>query len=165
MAKITDSIRIDASKDKVWAILADFGGIINFNPGLRDSYSTSDANEGVGATRHCDLLPMGSIEERIIEWNEGKDYTIEVYQFDGPLPPFKEVIANLRIEADGNQTIATMTMEYDMKMGLIGVAMSQLMIKSQYKKAVAGILQGLKYHAETGNQSTRAALKAVYATA
>ena len=112
----------------------------------------------------CDLLPAGSIEERIIEWDEGNGYHIEIYEFNGPLPPFKKVTAYLGVEADGNQTIATMSMNYEMKPGLIGVAMSALIIKSQYEKAVSGILQGLKYHTETGKQGTRAALKLAYAT-
>jgi len=165
MSTITDSIRINAPKEKVWEILADFGGILNYNPNLSDAYSTSTANSGIGATRHCELLPMGSIEERIVEWNDGSDYQIEIYEFNGPLPPLKNVFARLSVEADGNQTIATMTMNYDMKLGLIGATMNALMVKSQYEKGVAGILQGLKFHTETGKQGTRDALKATLVAA
>lgn len=165
MTKISDSIRIDVSKDKVWEILADFGGIINYNPGISDSYSTSDANQGIGATRHCELLPMGSIEERIIEWDEGSGYLVDIYQFNGMTPPIKRALAHLSVEADGDGTIAKMWLEYEMKMGFIGNAMKLLMLDAQYQKAVTGILQGLKYHAETGKQGTRAALKAASAIA
>ncbi len=165
MSTITDTIRINAPKDKVWEILADFGAIINYNPGISNSYSTSEANQGVGAMRHCDLLPMGSIEERIIEWNEGSDYLVDIYQFNGPVPPVKNAKARLSVEADGEQTIAHMSLRYEMKLGFIGNAMKSLMLDAQYQKAVTGILQGLKYHAETGKQGTRAALKAAYATA
>lgn len=165
MSTITDSIRINAPKDKVWEILADFGGVINYNPGLSNSYSTSENNEGVGATRHCDLLPMGSIEERIVEWNEGSDYLVDIYQFNGATPPIKEAFGRLSIEADGDQTIANMSLSYEMKMGFIGNAMKGLVLDGQYQKAVTGILQGLKFHTETGKQSTRAALKAALATA
>ena len=52
MPSITQTIRINAPKEKVWNVLADFGGIINYNPNLKDSYSTSKANGGIGATRH-----------------------------------------------------------------------------------------------------------------
>lgn len=164
MAIVKETIRIDAPKDKVWDILADFGGIINYNPSISNSYSTSEANSGLGATRHCDVLPMGSVEERIIEWNEGSDYLVDIYEFNGPMPPIKSAQARLSVEADGNQTIATMEMEYHMKLGVIGVAMDNLMLKSQYQKVVTGILQGLKYHTETGKQGTRDALKTAFAT-
>lgn len=165
MSTITDSIRINAPKNKVWKILADFGGVINYNPGISDSYSTSESNEGVGASRHCELLPMGSIEERIIEWDEGNSYLVEIYQFNGATPPIKEAFGRLSIETDGDQTIATMALSYEMKFGFIGSAMKGLMLDAQYQKAVTGILQGLKYHTETGNQATRDALKTALVTA
>lgn len=165
MTTVSDSIRINAPKEDVWTVLADFGAILNYNPGISNSYSTSDANSGLGATRHCDVLPMGSIEERIIEWNEGSDYLVDIYQFNGPMPPIKSAQARLSVEADGDHTIASMTMTYDMKMGLIGAAMSSLMLESQYQKAVTGIMQGLKYNVETGKQATRSALKVAYANA
>lgn len=165
MSTITGSVRINAPKDKVWEILSDFGGVINYNPGLSNSYSTSENNQGVGATRHCDLLPMGSIEERILEWNEGSDYLVDIYQFNGPTPPVKNALGRLSVETDGNETVASMELTYEMKLGFIGNAMKGLVLDGQYQKAVNGILQGLKYHVETGNQSTRAALKAALVTA
>ena len=76
MTYIEKNIIIDAPKDAVWSTLADFGAIRNFHKGLKNSYSTSEANGGLGATRHCDLKPMGSIEERITRWEEGKLYTV-----------------------------------------------------------------------------------------
>ena len=88
MTTITREVWIDAPHDKVWRILADFGGIYKYNPGVSNSHSTSSANEGVGATRHCDLLPAGSVEERIIAWNEGRDYKLEIYDGRG-VPPFE----------------------------------------------------------------------------
>ncbi len=81
MTHIKESIRINATKDKVWELLADFGGIIKFHPGLRDSYSTSTKKGGVGASRHCDLLPAGSVEERVVEWKDGEEMLVQI--FDG----------------------------------------------------------------------------------
>ncbi|MEO1287361.1 MAG: SRPBCC family protein [Chloroflexota bacterium] len=165
MATVSDSIRIDAPKDQVWAVLADFGGILNYNPGISNAYSTSDVNSGLGATRHCDLLPMGSIEERIIEWNEGSDYLVDIYQFNGLMPPIKSAQARLSVEADGDQSIAHMIMTFEMKMGVIGKAMSTVMLESQYQKAVTGIMQGLKLYVETGQQGTRDNIKLAFASA
>lgn len=66
MQNVSATVEIEAPADKVWAVLADFGNIEAFNPGLTASYITGDSPSGVGATRHCDLSFAGaSIEERI----------------------------------------------------------------------------------------------------
>jgi carbon monoxide dehydrogenase subunit G len=38
---ITETVRIEASKEQVWSVLADFGGVAKFHPGLRGSHATS----------------------------------------------------------------------------------------------------------------------------
>ena len=55
MTTLTREVRINAPKEKVWDILADFGNIYLFNPGVPKSYLTSDQQVGVGTTRHCDV--------------------------------------------------------------------------------------------------------------
>jgi hypothetical protein len=82
MGKITTikrEIEINQSKDKVWKALADFGNICHGHPSVSKSFITSTQKEGVGATRHCDFTMMGaSAEEKVTEWNEGKNIKIEV---------------------------------------------------------------------------------------
>ncbi len=68
MTKIREEIKIQAPKEKVWAILADLGAIHNFNADVRKSYYTSEAKEGVGVSRACELRPMGIVEEKVTEW-------------------------------------------------------------------------------------------------
>lgn len=151
MTTIIREITIDAPVQKVWDILADFGAIYKFNPGVPTSRSTSTANGGLGATRHCDLLPAGSIEERIIDWHEGHSYKIEIYSGKG-IPPFKTAVAQLTVRPDGTGTHARMSVEYKLKFGLLGSLMDRLLVKKQYDKAVPGILAGLKHFVETGEQ-------------
>ncbi len=154
MTTITREIKIDASQEKVWEILADFGGIYKFNPGVSSSHSTSSANSGVGATRHCDLLPAGSVEERIFEWKEGQAYKVEIYSGKGT-PPFKSAVGQLEAKPDGNGTLVRMRFEYSLKFGPIGALMDRLMVRSQFSKAIPGILAGLKHYAETGEEVGR----------
>jgi carbon monoxide dehydrogenase subunit G len=149
MTTIIREISINASQQKVWDILADFGGIYKFNPGVSKSYSTSTANGGVGATRHCDLLPAGAVEERIIEWHEGRDYKIEIYKGKGA-PPFKTAVGHLKVQPDGSGSKVSMHFHYSLKFGFIGSLMDRLLVKNQFSKAVPGILAGLKHYAETG---------------
>ena len=58
MTTITQEIRINAPKDRVWAILADLGAVQRFHPGVKKSYYSTTQKEGVGASRVCELLPL-----------------------------------------------------------------------------------------------------------
>ena len=164
MTEIESSVRIGAPKEAVWAALADFGGIQNFHPGLKGSHSTSKANGGVGATRHCDLKPMGSIEERITEWREGEEMLVHIYAGKNTPPlDFENTKARISVQSEGRQTRVTMRLTYGTK-GLAGVLMSP-MVKSQFRQGVQTLLKGLKYYAENGEKATGAALKRMPATA
>lgn len=158
MTTITHEVRINAPKEKVWAILADLGGIQTFNPNVSKSYYTSDSKEGVGASRHCDLLPMGAVEEQVIEWRSGESYTIKITEGQ-KIPPFKHNFGRLSVKEDGRGSIATMHFEYTLKYGFIGALMDRLMVKSQFSKAIPGILVGLKHYAETGEPVDRQVYK------
>ena len=73
---------IDAPVDDVWAELADFGEIRKWNPGVTESYLTSEETEGEGISRHCSLKPFGSVEERVTGWHPGERLVVHIYQID-----------------------------------------------------------------------------------
>ena len=147
MTHISHQITINAPKERVWEILADLGEVKRYHPGLTDSYYNPGEKRGVGASRHCDLKPFGSIEETVIEWNDGESYTLEIY--DGKkVPPFKRAIGTLSVRPNGSGTVASMTVEYELKFGLIGKLMDRLTVRSQFEKVVPAILRGLRQYAE-----------------
>ena len=141
-------IRIDAPKEKVWAVLADIGGIYRWNPGVTHTYSTSETNEGEGATRHCDLHnPKGYLEERVIDWREGEGFKIDIYETNLPI---EWNVVEFSVEADGDGTIVEVSPEYAIKYGVLEVLMDRLFIQRKLKQGMDGMLAGLKYHVETG---------------
>lgn len=144
----TAEIRIDAPKEAVWEHLADFGGVWKFSPTVTKSHSTTEANQGVGAQRHCELSFAGaSVDERVIEWSDSS-YAIEI--FDGEkMPPIKNIIARLSVTEDGAGSIVSGIMTYDPK-GPFGWVMDRLVVRKKFGRAWAGIFAGLKFHIETG---------------
>lgn len=151
MSTIAYQIRIDAPQPKVWKTLADFGGVHKYSPGVKSSHITSQNGQGVGAARHCNLKPAGSVEERIIEWKEGKYYVLEIY--DGKsAPPFKSAVGKLSVELDGDETVVTARVEYSLKYGFVGVAMDRLVVGRFLKKGFQSLLGGLKHYVETGEE-------------
>ena len=63
MTHFKKQIQIQASKENAWKALANLGDVHKFHPGVSKSYHTSDRISGIGATRICELYPMGKVEE------------------------------------------------------------------------------------------------------
>lgn len=152
MGKITTikrEIEINQSKDQVWKALADFGHICHGHPAVSKSFITSTQKEGVGATRHCDFTMMGaSAEEKVAEWNEGKNIKIEVQELK-KMPGIKTMALDLSIRSKGEKTMLSSTMTYSMKNGFFDV-LNSLMMKKMNAKLVDGIMAGHKLYIETG---------------
>ena len=154
MTRVSHSIRIEAPTEDVWATLADLGAIQDYNPGVSRSYYTSEQREGVGASRHCDLIPFGEVEERIVEWRDGEAYTLEIY--DGrKVPPFKKALGFISVEEDGSGSIARFALEYELKYGLLGRLLDLVMVRRQFSKVPKAVLRGLKRHVEGDERSSR----------
>ena len=148
MTTFRSEIRIDSAKENVWQVLADFGAVQNFAAGVSRSYYTSDKKEGVGVSRHCDLVnPSGYVEERVTDWREGDGYTFEIYESNAPL---KTASADMSLKRDGAATIVAITLNYELKFGLIGSLLSLLIVRRKFRKSIDSLLAGLKHHVETG---------------
>ncbi len=152
--KIKSKVIINASKEKVWNILSDFGNVQNLSPGIAKSYLTSDIKNGIGATRHCDFTAMGSqVEERIIEWDKGNSFKIELYDTKN-IPMMKGMNAYFELETHKNGTKLTTTFEYHMN-NIVGDLLNSLKMRKMNKKSWVLFLAGIKHYAETGKNVTK----------
>jgi carbon monoxide dehydrogenase subunit G len=150
-------VQINTSKDQVWLTLADLGTIQNYNPMVAKSYYTSQSRAGVGSTRHCDFSPIGSVEERVVSWEDGEQYTIEVYK--SHMMPMA-VTAHFQLQPEGDNTTVNLMMEYSIKGGKLGGLAGKPM-QSQVARMAERMLNGLKHYLETGEQITPEILKKV----
>ncbi len=157
MSSVTREIQIDAPREKVWAILANIGSVQDYSPGVVKSYYTSDIKEGVGASRHCDLLPTGTVEERIMNWRDGEQYSIEIY--DGTEIRYAGA-AHFKLNRCSEGTIVTQTMDYRQNEYPTGASGIRSM-KGLVGKVIEGNLVGLKHFIETGEVVTREVFKRI----
>lgn len=160
MNTITAIRTIPFSKEKIWAVLDDFDNIHVWNPGVKNSHSTSVGTlTGKGAQRHCDLAPFGSFEERITEYIPNEKMAIDIY--DGAkLPPIKNMKALLTLKELGeNETKVSFSFLYDTK-GFMGKLMNPIMIKPKMTEGTENFLKGLEHFIKTGNKITKEQLKA-----
>ncbi len=148
MAQFSTQIRIHATKETVWEVLADFGGIYRWNPGVRHSYSTSESDHGLLATRRCELLKGGDyLDEKIQEWRDGESFKVDIYETSLPL---HRNVVEFSVEGDGSATIVRVSPDYALKYGLLGWLMNQIVVRRKFQKGMVDLLTGLKYHIETG---------------
>ena len=134
--------QIGASPDKVWAVLADFPNIAEWNSGVNRSYATSDVTAGVGAKRHCDLAPVGALEETVTGWDEEKRMEIKIES--AAKLPIAHGLATFTLSGTGAATDVSVEYSYEPKFGLWGHLMGRLMLDGQLTKGFMGFLKDLE---------------------
>lgn len=147
ITRISSSLIIESSIESIWNILKRFGEIEKFHPLIKRSYSMTEQKSGIGAKRHCVLLPMGEMDEVITEWIEGKSFTAEVYA-GKMLPPCHFMRGEIRLEPEGNRSRVTFTFTYQLKYGFVGKLMDRLLIRPQFRKGPPRYVEGLKKYME-----------------
>jgi hypothetical protein len=148
MANFSTRIKINATKQEVWAVLSDFGEIYRWNPGVRDSYCTSGTTQGTLATRRCELVKGDDyLDERITEWRDGRSFKVEIY--DTNLPIHRNVV-EFSVESTDTGAMVTVTPDYTLKYGPVGWLMDRIMVRQLFNGGMEDLLSGLKYYVETG---------------
>ena len=115
MRTISVGRSLAAPRSAVWNVLADFPGISKWNSGITDSYSTSEATEGVGAQRHCDVAPMGALEETVVEWSPEDKMVVSIDE--AQKLPIRRGEMTFLLGEDGERTTYSMTYRYVPKGG------------------------------------------------
>ncbi|MFT5723246.1 MAG: ligand-binding SRPBCC domain-containing protein [Bacteroidia bacterium] len=142
-------IAINASKEKVWNALADFGNVQNLSPNIKKSFLTSTDKVGLGSTRHCDFYSFGaSVDEKIIAWDEGNSMKIELFNLKN-LPMVSRMGALFELEEKNGQTLINGTFEYHMSNSL-GQLLNKLKMEKMNTKSWEAFLAGIKHNLETG---------------
>ena len=145
MSTVKGQIEINAPVDVVWEAIADFGGVYKWAPNVTSSYSTTEANEGVGASRHCEVPGVGGIDEEIVDWKEGTSYKYQVEN----IGPIGKLVNEWSVTSDGNMSLVTTNAAYRMRFGIIGAFMDRLIVRRSIRKAMAQGQAGLKDYVET----------------
>lgn len=149
MAKFNAKTTIDATPDRVWEVLSDFGGISQSAPHLTGSILTSDEPTGVGASRHCDLSMGGmSTEETVTRWEEGKGYSVDI-QMKGM--PMRDAHADFDISVEDGKTVLTGVMRYSLPFGPLGAVLDKLG-SGKMSSIWTGMMAGFKERAESGTE-------------
>jgi len=142
MGNVIVTKNLQASRSAVWGVLADYPNIAAWNSGIKHSEATSDATSGVGAQRHCDLSPVGGLEETIREWEPETRMVISIDETSKL--PIKSGLAAFDLVDGGDSTSVTITYDYEMKGGSLGAATMGPVMRGQLEKGFGGFLDDLE---------------------
>jgi uncharacterized protein YndB with AHSA1/START domain len=140
MSTIEVSRPMTASREAVWGVLADFANIADWNGGVTESFSTSEAADGLGAQRHCDLKPFGGLEETIRGWEPMREIVISIDS--AAKLPIKTGLVTFTIDGDDAGPTVNVHYDYAPKFGPIGKLMTPLLDR-QLTTGFGGFLDDL----------------------
>ncbi len=152
MHRISGKLLVDAPREKVWDVLADFGNVYKVSPGVKASRSTSKSPNGEGATRHCDLTLMGAtVEERITKYQAPEHMEIDIYEWS-KLPFMRTIGAEFTLEEEDGKTLLEGVFWYELNRNPFGHLMNALVMKRMNRKQWVEFMAGIKHYAETGEE-------------
>jgi len=110
--------RMAVPTGSVWTVIADFPNLASRWSGLRASTAIDTQTRGVGARRRVELKPIGSMDETVTVWEEGR--RIDTENHPSLSVPFKRAETAFSLEPDGDGTLATFDYRYLPRGGPIG---------------------------------------------
>lgn len=138
------STLINAPVSEVWRVLADIGNIAQWHPGVKASHLTS-GEQGLGASRHCDLGGENYLDEQVVIWQNEQHLTMRITKTN--LPMTADIHFHLSATVQGTQVEVKPV--YSVSYGLLGWILDMFFIRRSYKKGMQRLLAGLKKHVET----------------
>jgi len=102
-------------RSSVWALLADYPNIADWNDGVKKSYAIGDAIEGVGAQRQTELVPTGAMRmrETVAEWVPEERMVIAIDKVEKM--PVKQARMTFTLSGGDETTLFTMRYDYEPK--------------------------------------------------
>jgi len=97
--KVTKQVTINASADKVWATISDFGGLDKWHPALESDKIVAGKDNEVGAERLLTLKGGGTIHEKLLAYDD-KRHSMRYSILEGVLP-VTEYTSTITVAAAG----------------------------------------------------------------
>jgi len=154
MTVLENSLRIDATPERVWAALASLDALAKYDPGVSKVEVLSSERQGAGAERRCDLASGGWFKEWVATWRPHQALSFELYECTLPVRRLRH---EYELVSDGAGTIVRQRMEYQLKFGPLGTLLDALVVRRKWKEGVRGFFAGLKRFVEADKRTAGSA--------
>ena len=152
LTEVNYQVKVSATPEQVWKVLAQYGNIASFHTGISASskVGTSADEVSMGCERSCTIYDGKrkiDIKERVTEIEDGKYYRYEVYEWTNF--PLKKMFNGfgVRKDTEGN-TILYQVQNYRLKPGFLTG-----MMKGKLKNGARDTLILYKHFIETGEKN------------
>lgn len=118
MRNVNEQRTVAAPQSSVWAVMADYPNISDWNVAMTNSYAIGDTIEGVGAQRRVEFGSKGSIKmrESVIEWTPKDRMVIAVDQTEKQLLKTATMTFTF-LDTGDESTLFTMDYHYESRGG------------------------------------------------
>ncbi len=106
---VVRELRVDASPERVWAVLAHFDAISSWAPNVDHSCLLSDATAGVGMSRRIQT-GRTTVVETVTTW---EPIAAVGYTISGLPPVIRSITNTWRLRPDGRATTVSLSTEID----------------------------------------------------
>ena len=145
MIKITSSACINANIEDTWKTLSEVDNIYMWSEPVEKSFCSGKITRGIGTERTCILKGNITINEKWIDWNEGKSFTYIGYNL-----PFVRFAKNTwTVISKNHKTLLTSQAEIEVKGGFIGIAFEPI-LHFMTRRMGANAMAAFKYLVEEG---------------
>lgn len=136
---IESKVRVDASADDVWEVLADIEDISQWAAPVAEAQV--DGEPGEGALRHCQFADGGEIDEQFTAWEEGQ---LQRYEIKGDLPT-ASLVSEWELEEGDEGVDVAYRAEFEPSEGTPAEA-----VREELGETGEFLVQALKTYVETG---------------
>ena len=147
MTKLTKSIEIEASPEKVWTLLLDLKKMNEFTKGLNEGEYTSKGPIGVGTIMHFVGKGGGQQAEYDSEIDEfEKNKKVSVHSIGGSKLKIK---SSYTLEPTAKGTKLTSSADYELPYSVLGKIIDKLRVSKDIEKTMEKQIGGVKKALET----------------
>ncbi len=143
MSIVNVKTTIHAPHKLIWDTLSDLGGIYKWASGITESRIITDNSSKVGTERSCEISQIGTIKEKITEWDEGKGLKYEILPI--PNTPVRSGKSSWTLLPEDDHFIIGLSTEFE----LGGNETENQEFLKQANMLLSSTLQDLKHYIET----------------
>jgi hypothetical protein len=126
-------------------VLARYNDVGSFHSGLVSSHGLTPGQDGgLGCERFCQVDDNVSVKQRITEWNEGRSYIYEVFEWENI--PLKEMTVTYSVqESETGETQISQLMDFQ-----LSNPMFEMIAAGKLQEGITDSLLIFRHYIETG---------------
>lgn len=141
---------VGLSPSRVWSKLQDLSLAHHYVPGVEAVEILTAQRQGVGASRRIFQEGGETLDETVIEWEEGRGFVIRLHAGEqGPPPPFEEAKFRYWIESgDDAETRISLTILYLPMGGLLGEWLDTGLLNAEMERRMRALAASMRSYYE-----------------